>query len=142
MPDGWATTLCQTLWNGMPSPSMKLSTRQADALGHIQDHCSKAAELAERVGTQSTLEEDWQTQYALVRCVEIIGEAAGRLGPQFQAEHTEIPWRQLSGMRNRLIHHYDLVNVGILWQTVTEDIPLVLQTVEAILRSQRTPPSP
>ncbi len=82
------------------------------------------------------LESSWEAQYALIRCVEVIGEASTRLGPQFHGEHTEVPWRLVTGMRNRLIHGYDEVNVGLLWETATLDVPAMLSAVEAILQAE------
>ena len=93
---------------------MNLSQCQLDALQHIADNCRKAAELAGRFGTSELLDADWAARYALTRCVEIIGEAATRLGPQFHAEHLEVPWRLIVGMRNRLVHGYDEVNTATL----------------------------
>ena len=115
---------------------MKLNQRQLDALGHIVDHCQKASLLTARLGTQERLETEWETRCAIVRCVEVIGEATTRLGPQFEGQHPDVPWRLIAGMRNRLIHGYDGIDLDLLWETVTEDIPKLLPTVEAILRSE------
>jgi uncharacterized protein with HEPN domain len=52
-----------------------------------------------------TLEHDVKTQYAVIRAIEIIGEATRRLSPEFRADHPEIPWRQMAGMRSVLIHN-------------------------------------
>ena len=76
---------------------------------------------------------DWRARYALVRCVEIIGEAGSRLGREFEEAHPQTPWRLAAGMRNRLIHGYDNVDEIILWRTVTERLPLLLTQVENIL---------
>ena len=111
---------------------MKLTTRQRDALGHISENCRKAAELAAEL-TQERLLEDWRASYALIRCVEIIGEAVGRLGGEFEAAYPQTPWRLAAGMRNHLIHGYDNVDETILWRTVTEKLPLLLTQVENIL---------
>lgn len=114
---------------------MKLTRRQADALGHIRIQCQRAAEVAEGQTAQSVAS-DWRLQDLLIRRVEVIGEAAGRLGPEFQRDHPEFPWRQMVGMRNRLIHDYDRVNVLLLWQTVDENLPVLLGQVEAVLRAE------
>ena len=118
----------------MRAPFMSLTQRQIDALGHIADQCRKAGRLAMRIGTQEKLEEDWEAQYALARCVEIVGEAGKRLGPQFHQAHATLPWKLITGMRDKLIHHYDQVSPTILWQTVTEDLPRLLGVVEEALR--------
>ena len=116
---------------------MSLSQRQVDALGHIADQCRKAIGLATRLATQEKLEEDWEAQYALARCLEIVGEAGKRLGPQFHQAHASLPWKLITGMRDKLIHHYDQVNPAILWQTVTEDLPAVLSVVEGALHTEK-----
>ncbi len=118
---------------------MSLTQRQTDALGHIIDQCQKAIGLAEDLGTQEKLEENWQAQYALERCVEIVGEAGKRLGPQFHQEHSSLPWKLITGMRDKLVHHYDRVNPAALWQTVTEDLPKVLTVVQEALRMEKPP---
>ena len=109
---------------------MSLSQRQLDALQHIADHCRKTAELVERLGTREPLEQNREARYALIRCVEIIGEAATRLGPPFHAEHAEVPWRLVVGMRNRLVHGYEEVNATTLWRTATQNLPELLRWIE------------
>ncbi len=118
---------------------MKLNQRQLDALGHIVDHCQKASVLAARLGTRERLESEWETRYAIIRCVEVVGEATRRLGPQFEGQHPGVPWRLIAGMRNRLIHGYDGIDLDLLWETISEDIPKLLPAVEAILRAEPPP---
>lgn len=60
---------------------------------------------------------------ALVNCIEVVGEAANQLTPEFRAAHPGIDWPAVVGMRNRLIHAYFDINLRILWRTVTEDLP-------------------
>jgi uncharacterized protein with HEPN domain len=70
---------------------------------------------------------------ALVRLLEIVGEAAGRVSEVERALHPEIPWPQIVGLRNRLIHGYDAVDHDILWQIITDDLPPLVKALEAIL---------
>ena len=123
----------------MHAPSMSLNRRQTDALSHIVDQCQKAIGLAADLGTQERLEENWQAQYPMERCVEIVGEASKRLGPTFHQEHSSLPWKLITGMRDKLVHHYDRMNPAILWQTVTEDLPKVLTVVQGALRTDEPP---
>ena len=116
---------------------MRLNPRQTDALGHIVDHCRKVGELVSRFPTPESLAADWEASYALIRCVEVIGEASTRLGPQFHGEHPEVPWRLVTGMRNRLIHGYDQVELDLLWETATQDLPVLLPAVEAMQRAEK-----
>lgn len=67
--------------------------------------------------------EDIKTQDAVIRKLEIIGEAVKNLPNDFRKLHTEIEWREISGMRDRLIHEYFDVNIDIVWGTAKKDIP-------------------
>jgi len=60
---------------------------------------------------------------AVVRNVEIIGEASKQVPAQVQGKYTRIPWRQLAGIRNRIVHEYFGVDVGIIWHIVTNELP-------------------
>ena len=111
---------------------MKLTIRQKDALGHIADHCRKAAELSAEISLEQVVA-DWRKRYLLLQCVQIVGEAAKRLGADFEAAYPFIAWRQIFGMRNRLVHEYDEVDSTVLWQTATEKLPTLLTQVENIL---------
>jgi uncharacterized protein with HEPN domain len=78
----------------------------------------------------------WQAQVSaveLVRLLEIVGEAAMRLSPELRAEHPEIPWSQIVGLRNRLIHGYDTVNFDILWAILTGDLGPLVSALDTIL---------
>jgi uncharacterized protein with HEPN domain len=69
---------------------------------------------------------DEKTSFAVVRCLEIIGEAAGRIPASLQARYPGLPWREMTGMRHVLIHDYMGVNYGVVWKTVQEDLPPLL----------------
>lgn len=68
-----------------------------------------------------------------MRLLEIIGEAANRVPRDEQATYPHLPWPQLVGLRNRLIHGYDAVDFDILWQIIRRDIPPLIADLEAIL---------
>lgn len=72
---------------------------------------------------RNELDTDKMLLFALVRCVEIVGEAASRLSSETQASSPAIPWSAIVGMRNRLIHAYFDVDTGIVWKTVTVELP-------------------
>ena len=63
--------------------------------------------------------------FAVVRAVEIIGEAAGKISEETRADHDDIPWSAIAGMRNRLVHAYFDIDASIVWVAVTEEIPAV-----------------
>jgi uncharacterized protein with HEPN domain len=74
---------------------------------------------------------------SLVRLLEIIGEAARGLSPTFVTAHPGIPWKKMSGIRDRLIHGYFDVNLDVVWETVTEDLPPLITHLEKILGSEK-----
>ena len=74
-----------------------------------------------------------QLQDSVIRRIEIIGEAAGRVSPQFRESHPEIPWGEMIGMRNRMIHGYDDIDLDIVWNTTQESIPVLLELIEPLL---------
>lgn len=71
--------------------------------------------------------------HALVRLFEILGEAAGKLTPEFRKQHLEIPFSDIIGMRNKLIHHYFEVDLETLWQTYEEDLPGLKDALSRII---------
>lgn len=77
------------------------------------------------------LETDRQLNLALVRLLEIIGEAANRVPSEERLRILEIPWEQIVGLRNRLIHGYEEVDFDILWKIVTHDLPELIEVLEA-----------
>ena len=79
------------------------------------------------------LADDQMLQFALVRAIEIIGEAAGRVSEEVQKSAPEIPWREAVGIRNRLVHAYFDVDLGILWQTAVESVPQLQERLENLL---------
>jgi uncharacterized protein with HEPN domain len=70
---------------------------------------------------------------ALVKDIEIIGEAASRISAECRARHPQLPWVQIIGMRNRLTHAYFEVNLDIVWQVVTNDLPALVIKLEQII---------
>ncbi len=72
---------------------------------------------------------DKKIQFALVRCVEIVGEAAARLSPTYRNTHPEIPWASIIGMRNRLVHVYFDIDLDLLWHTVRVELPKLYSQV-------------
>jgi uncharacterized protein with HEPN domain len=71
---------------------------------------------------------------ALVKCVEIIGEAASRVSDELRIAAPHIPWRNIVAMRNRLIHGYSNINPDIVWKTISEEIPLLIEQVGNMLK--------
>ena len=76
--------------------------------------------------------QDLMCQSAVIRQIEIIGEATKRLSTTFRNAHPEIPWRSMAGMRDILIHAYDHVDLTEVWNTATLAIPDIIQKIEAL----------
>ncbi|MEW6349311.1 MAG: HepT-like ribonuclease domain-containing protein [Thermodesulfobacteriota bacterium] len=74
--------------------------------------------------------------FALMKAVEIIGEAAAKISRNARERFNEIPWSEIIGMRKRLTHAYDQINLDVLWQTVTANLPPFIQTLERIIASE------
>jgi uncharacterized protein with HEPN domain len=82
------------------------------------------------------LESDRLLALGLAKCIEILGEAASRVSPECQARNSGIPWRDIVGMRNRLIHVYFDVDLDQVWNTVTQDLPPLVAKLEAALAGE------
>lgn len=76
---------------------------------------------------------DVQCQDSVIRRLEIIGEAARRVSEEGRAAAPELPWHAIVGMRNVMIHEYDDVDVGIVWNTVRESLPPLIEALESLL---------
>lgn len=98
----------------------------------ILDHSREVIELI-RGRTRADLDTDRLFNLAMVRLMEIIGEATARISDDFRARYREIPWQNMVAFRNRLIHGYDRINFDILWNILTKDVPLLASRLEQIL---------
>jgi uncharacterized protein with HEPN domain len=82
--------------------------------------------------TEGDLAQDRQLTLALLKCVEIIGEAAARVSESTRARHASLPWADMIGMRNRLVHAYFDIDLRLLWTTVCDDLPVLIRELERI----------
>ncbi len=79
---------------------------------------------------------DTKTQDAVIRNLEVIGEATKNLPMEFRAEYTNVPWKNMAGVRDRLIHHYFGVDLEIVWNIITTELPDVATQIEIILNNE------
>ncbi len=86
---------------------------------------------------RASLDVDRKLVLALMKSIEIIGEAAAKITKECQEDLSQIPWLNIIGMRNRLIHAYFDVNLEILWKTVTEDLTALIDELEKNLSSDK-----
>ena len=103
-------------------------------LKDMYQYAQKALQLVDGLDLEA-FSQDWKTQWAVIRALEIIGEAARYIPETFRQQHPEIPWRQMVGLRNVLIHRYFDLDITAIWDTVTRILPDVLKQLEALLQS-------
>lgn len=111
---------------------MKSGRDHNDYLRDILDAIGKANQFISGVSFDQFVADD-KTIFAVVRALEIVGEAAKRIPQAVRDQHSEIPWREMAGMGNKLTHDYFGVNVEVVWKTVIEDLPDLATKIQAML---------
>jgi uncharacterized protein with HEPN domain len=104
----------------------------ATRLRHMLDSASEALHFAAG-RTRADLDSDRMLALALMKDVEIIGEAANRVSLQFRDTHPQIPWRDAIDMRNLFVHIYFAIDLDILWSTVVNDLPPLLTELQKLV---------
>lgn len=102
---------------------------------HMTASVSIIEEYAKGI-SEETLRADIGLQDKLVRRIEIIGEAAKNIPEDFRSKHTEIPWRKITGTRDFLIHEYFRIDLDLLWEIVTKEIPDLKEKILKILEEE------
>ena len=111
---------------------MKDASDPTDYLRDILDNATKVEVFTTGIDFDAFLADEMRA-YATIRALEIIGEAVKQVPLSLREKHPEIPWRQIARMRDKLIHQYFGVKLGVVWKTVTEDISPLKKAVEQIL---------
>lgn len=114
--------------------------RVEDYLEHIAQAIARATGYLQHTENLAAFAEAPLYQDAVLRNMEIIGEAATKIhkaAPDFTARHPEIPWVKMREMRNLLIHEYFFVNLEIVWSTVKNDLPPLQEQIQAVLIQRR-----
>jgi uncharacterized protein with HEPN domain len=91
-------------------------------LRHILDAITDIEKFTEGI-TQEEFYKNKEKQYAILRALEIVGEATRNLSKELKAKYREIPWRDIAGMRNKLIHEYFGVKLELVWETIKGKLP-------------------
>ena len=107
-------------------------------LRHIQDEAEYLMSQTQGLSKDEFVGDE-TLKRAFVRSIEIIGEAAKKVPDNLKQKYTQIEWRAMAGMRDRLIHGYFGIDYDIVWDVVTNKIPQLQQEVEEILRNEQNP---
>ena len=104
-------------------------------LEHILQECEFLVEKSKGIIFEDFIENPVLTR-AFVRSLEVVGEAVKNLSDEFRKKYPEIPWKEIAGMRDKLIHEYFGVNYRIVWKTVQQEIPKLKKQVEEIMKKE------
>ena len=105
-------------------------------LRHILDAAREAVAFSQG-RSRKELYSNRMLSLSLVRLLEIIGEAARGISPACSAAHPEIAWQKMAGMRDRLVHGYFDINLDVVWETVTADLPPLVSQLEDIISLEK-----
>jgi uncharacterized protein with HEPN domain len=101
-------------------------------VGHILDTCLQAQEIL--TGKSRTdYDREIVLRLALTHLVHVIGEAAQQVTQEFQASYPQIPWREIIGMRHRIVHDYLNVDEDVVWEVVKTNLPELVNIIETLL---------
>lgn len=103
-----------------------------DHLEDILESADKAMTFTKGMSYEDFAEDD-KTVFAVIRALEVIGEATKRLPDDLRTRHPQIPWNSMAGMRDKLIHDYVNVNERIVWRTVQDELPAVRRQLRSLL---------
>ena len=101
-------------------------------LEHILDRANKIIQFTQGM-TENDFLDDEKTQSAVIRELEVIGEATKRISENYKNSNTEIPWKLMSGMRDVLIHDYEGVDPYTVWDTIQQNIPILIEQIKKLL---------
>jgi uncharacterized protein with HEPN domain len=104
-------------------------------LRHMLDAAREAVHFSEGK-TRHDLDGDRLLALGLMKCIEIVGEAAANISNECKASLPLIPWKSILGMRNRLVHAYFDIDLDVLWYTTTVSIPPLIQMLEAVITGE------
>ena len=114
-----------------------MNDRDKTRLYDMLDAAYKARAFAAN-RTRESLHEDDMLAFALVRAIEIVGEAASRVTQATREALPQIPWKAITGMRNKVIHDYVAIDYDVVWDTVNYDLPELIEQLQTILKADET----
>lgn len=112
-----------------------MSKEPVEYLKHITEECNYILSVSNGLSNEAFLKDE-TLKRAIVRSLEIIGEATKRIPADFREQYTSIPWKSMAGMRDRLIHDYLGINYTIVWDVVTNKIPELSNQIHEVLNME------
>jgi uncharacterized protein with HEPN domain len=113
---------------------MKSAKDYSDYLDDIVEYASKAESFLEGISLEEFKLND-EKSLAVIRALEVIGEAARNIPKPIRKKYPKVPWEEMTGMRDKLIHDYFGVNLEVVWRTVKEDLPSMNSAVREMIRN-------
>jgi uncharacterized protein with HEPN domain len=112
-----------------------MSLSSLEYLRHILDEATYLTSRAAGL-TQSEFLEDETLKRAFVRSLEVIGEATKNVSAELRQNYSQVDWRAMAGMRDRLIHHYFGIDYDLVWDVVANRVPLLQQEIQRIIQNE------
>ena len=103
-----------------------------DTLNDILSAAEKAIEFVAGMSPDDLAADD-RTEFAVIKALEIVGEAARRVPDSFRDSHSQIPWREMAAMRDKLVHDYFGVDLEVVWRTIHEDLPPLVAALRSLI---------
>ncbi|MDR1500330.1 MAG: DUF86 domain-containing protein [Tannerellaceae bacterium] len=111
-------------------------TKDSDQLRlkHIRQSIEKVEQLAHTLHTCGNFESKWVERYALLYCLEVIGEASINISEDLKEAYPDVAWKEMRGLRNIIVHQYYYLSLTIIWDVVINDIPVLKGQVMGIIK--------